>query len=283
MSFIPEIESVFRESGRTLVVTSDIGDAERISCDASASGLYDELLVAGGDGTINEVINGVIKGQPDTDKRPVVGLIPLGTQNVLAQELSIPLNNFGAVAKVINRKQSRTIDMGIVNGRYFSLMAGFGFDAVVVRDVVRPMKDIIGPAAYAFATLGALAKYHSTSVKLVLDGEEINSEAFLIVVANAPSYAYKQIKLTPFAAVDDGWLDVCVFERAPSDRVGFVTQLMAVIAARHLKDPRVRYYRARSIYIESYPPINGQVDGDVFEHTPVKIEVVPKSLKVYVP
>jgi YegS/Rv2252/BmrU family lipid kinase len=281
--FANEIEAVFRESGRTLVFTNDVGDAERIARDAAASGIYDELLAAGGDGTINEVVNGVLKGQPEFEKRPVIGLISLGSQNVLAQELGLPIGKISELRDVFVRGHYRTIDLGMAGERYFTLMAGFGFDAAVVSDVTRPIKELIGSAAYAFATLGALAKYHSTSVRLVLDNEEIKSEAFLIIVANASMYAYRQIKLAPFASIDDGWLDICVFERAPNDRVGFVTQLLAVLAARHLKDPRVRYYRARSIYIESSPPINGQVDGDVSERTPVKIEVVPKSLKVYAP
>ncbi len=150
--------------------------------------------------------------------------------------------------------KTRPIDLGRAGDRCFCLMAGFGFDAIVVQNVVPGVKDIFGPGAYALATFQTLAQYQSTSVTLTLDGEEVQSEAYLVVVANASSYALAQVKMAPFASIDDGWLDVCVFERAPGDRIGFVTQIMAMFARRHLRDPRVRYYRARRIVIDSTPP-----------------------------
>ena len=169
--------------------------------------------------------------------------------------------------------RTRRIDVGLAGGRHFVLMAGFGFDAQVVGEVLRPVKALLGPAAYAFAAAGALAKYRSTHIRLRLDGEEVRSEAFLVVVANAASYAYRQIKLAPFAALDDGLLDVCVFERARGDRVGFASQMMAVLARRHLRDPRVRYYRGKHLVLESEPPIQGQMDGDTFGGTPIEISL----------
>jgi YegS/Rv2252/BmrU family lipid kinase len=277
-----DVESAFRSSVRKLVVTSGRGDAETAACEAAASGDYDEVLVAGGDGTINEAVNGLIRGAGDGLPSIPLGIIPQGTQNVLAQELGIGIGDLHEVASVFRHRRTRLIDVGEAGGRYFTLMAGFGFDAAVVGEVTRPIKELIGPAAYAFATLGALAKYRSTSVRLILDDEPVHSEAFAVVISNASSYAFRQIKLAPFAALDDGWLDICVFERPPFDKVGFATQMMAVIAGRHLRDPRVRYYRARRITIDSTPAINGQIDGDMFESTPVSISVVPKALRVYV-
>jgi len=107
------------------------------------------------------------------------------------------------------------------------------------------------------------------------------------VIANAASYAYRQIKLAPFAAPDDGWLDVCVFERPKRDRridrVGFASQMVSVLARRHLRDPSVRYYRARTITLSSDPPISGQLDGETFGQTPVTIRIVPSALSVFVP
>lgn len=268
--------------GETLI-TQTRGDAEAAARRAARDRGFDAVLVAGGDGTINEAVNGLLAGtEPDAPGLPL-GLIPLGTQNVLAHELALPRDDLVALARVFRAGRTRTVDVGRVGERYFSLMAGFGFDAAVVRDVVLPVKELIGPAAYALATMSALAGYRSTSVRLSLDGETIASEAYLIVVANASSYALRHVKLAPFAAIDDGWLDVCVFERAPLDKVGFVTQIMAMLARRHLRDPRVRYYRARRIGIVSDPPIQGQLDGDMFGVTPLTLEVVPKALTLFVP
>ncbi len=266
-----------------MIVTQGPGDAERAARAASQEGRYDAVLVAGGDGTINEVVNGLLAGPAADGATLPLGLVPVGTQNVLAHELGLPASDLAATAEMFRAGRTRALDVGLAGERHFVLMAGFGFDALVVREVLRPVKDLLGPAAYAFATVGALAKCRSTAIRLTLDGEEVRSEAYLIVVANAASYAYRQIKLAPFAALDDGWLDICVFERAPTDRVGFATQIMAVLARRHLRDPRVRYYRAKRVVLASDPPIQGQLDGDTFGQTPLEISVVPRVLSVFVP
>lgn len=264
----------------SIVVTKMAGDAEKAAHEAADGGRYDAVLVAGGDGTVNEVINGLLAGRATLP----LGLIPLGTQNVLAHELGLsPAVSLEATAEMLWAGKTRAIDIGRAGERCFALMAGFGFDAQVVREVLRPVKEWIGPAAYAFATVGALARCHWSSLRLTLDDEEIRSEAYLVVVANAASYAYGQIKLAPFAALDDGWLDVCVFERAPTQRFGFAGQLVAVLAHRHLRDPRVRYYRARRIKIVSDPPIAGQMDGETADMTPLEITVLPRALTVFVP
>ena len=266
-------------------VTQGPGDAQNAARDAALSGAWDAVLVAGGDGTMNEAINGLLSASVPSPLP--LGIVPIGTQNVLAHELGIPRHDLSAVAALLRAGNLRPIDAGraadTMGERFFCLMAGFGFDAAVVHEVVGAVKDVIGPAAYAFATLSALAKYRSTSLTLRLDSEDVHSEAFAVVVANAASYAFRQVKMTPFASVDDGWLDVCVFERAPTDKVGFVTQVLAMLARRHLSDPRVRYYRARRVEIGSDPPIGGQLDGDAFRPTPMSIEIVPRALSVFVP
>ena len=264
-----------------VVITQGRGDAERAAQMAAADG-YEAVLAVGGDGTVNEVVNGLLAAATPGGALPL-GLVPMGTQNVLAFELGLPIADPDATLALLRVGRTRRIDVGRAGGRHFVLMAGFGFDAQVVREVLRPMKALLGPAAYAIAAAGALATYRSTHIRLHLDGEEVRSEAFLVVVANAASYAYRQIKLAPFAALDDGWLDVCVFERARGDRVGFASQMMAVLARRHLRDPRVRYYRGKHLILESNPPIQGQMDGDIFGGTPIEISVVPSALSVFVP
>jgi YegS/Rv2252/BmrU family lipid kinase len=265
------------------VVTQGPGDALAAARRAAAEGRNDAVFVAGGDGTVNEVVNGLMTARRGEEPSLPIGFVPLGTQNVLAHELKLPFGDLPALRAIFQAARTRVFDAGRIDARYFLLMAGFGFDAAVVRDVALPVKELFGPAAYAFGALRALTNYRSTSVRLELDGETVASEAFLIIVANAASYAYRQIKMAPFAAPDDGWLDICVFERAPLDRVGFATQIMALMARRHLRDPRVRYYRARRIGIVSDPPIQGQLDGDFFHPTPVQIEIVPRALTFYVP
>jgi YegS/Rv2252/BmrU family lipid kinase len=277
------VHDAFREIDPEIYLTQTIGDAERTAEVAAASGRYDCVIAAGGDGTVNEAATGVLKAWARTGIQVPLGIVPLGTQNVLAGELGLPAASLHDLAAVVKTGRTRRIDVGRINDRYFLLMAGLGFDAAVVRDIQRPIKELIGPAAYAFATLAALTKYRSTSMKITLDGEVLTSEVFLLVVANAASYAYRQVKIAPFASLDDGWLDLCIFERPPTDRIGFATQVAALFAGRHLRDPRVRYYRAREIRIDSDPSVGVQLDGDSYTTTPVSISAVPRGLSVFVP
>jgi len=139
------IEDTFRSTMRKLVVTSARGDAEAAAREAAVSGEVDEVLVAGGDGTINEAINGLMQGRASNAPSLPLGIIPLGTQNVLGQELGITAD-IDAAADVIRRARTITMDIGEAgddgspNHRYFALMAGFGFDAAVVNEVGVPIK-----------------------------------------------------------------------------------------------------------------------------------------------
>jgi YegS/Rv2252/BmrU family lipid kinase len=266
--------------GTKIVATEHAGHAEQLAREAAESGAYDAILIGGGDGTINEVTNGIMAASGSAP-RPNVGIVPLGTCNVLATELGIPADPDEA-AEVIKAGKTRAIDIGRVGDHCFLLMAGFGFDADAVRGVALPVKSLVGASAYIVSGLAALAQSKASRIKLTLDEEKLICDAFMVVVANVSSYAFEQFKIAPFAALDDGWLDICVFERPPSDRVGFVAQIVMLIARRHLHDPRVRYYRARRILLESDPPIAGQLDGDSYGETPVEIAVVPKALNFFV-
>lgn len=281
-SNLEAIAAAFRLFEPDIFVTEKAGDAEHVAEAAGLSEEYGGVIVAGGDGTINEAVNGVLAAARTGRPALPLGIVAAGTQNVLSHELGLPAG-LDDIASMIAAGKTRNIDVGEVDGRYFTLMAGYGFDAIVVRDVHRPTKELIGSAAYAFTTLATLTKYSSTAMHLTLDGERISSEAFLVVVANAASYAYRQVKIAPFASISDGWLDVCVFERPPTDRFGFATQIMALFAGRHLRDPRVRYYRARTIEIESTPSVSAQLDGDPQGFTPASISVRPAVLPVFVP
>lgn len=276
------LRRAFRGTGSTIVITDRAGHAEEIAREGVDSGEYSAVCVCGGDGTINEVVNGILSANPQA-ARPKLGLMPLGTCNVLANELGIPSGSIDTSRDVIRASKVRAIDIGRVGSRYFLLMAGFGFDADAVRGVAQQVKSLVGASAYIMSGLAALAQSKPSRVHMKLDDEELTSDAFLVVVANVSSYAFAQFKVAPFAALDDGWLDICIFERPPTDRVGFAAQIVMLLARRHLDDPRVRYYRARHIRLESDPPIAGQLDGDLFGETPVEIDVIPKALEIFVP
>lgn len=250
------------------------GDGVDLAREAVKSG-YKIVIAAGGDGTVNEVVNGIA----DTDAS--FGILPLGSVNVLARELNIPLDLKRAVS-CIAENNIRKIDLGIAGDRYFTLMAGFGFDAEVVSTVLQPIKDMIGSSAYIFKGLEKLATYNATDVTLEMPDQVYTSKAFLIMVANAATYTYR-LKITPYAAPDDGLLDICIFEHSAMDRLGFARQITDLFMDRHLEHDEVKYFRTTSVKVISSPDVAVQIDGDAFGTTPLEIRIVPGILPVIVP
>jgi len=270
------IERAFRKCGFPceIVQTEKAGDGSALARKAAAEGC-DVVIAAGGDGTLNEVVNGLV------GTRAALGILPLGTVNVLARELRIPLATAKAV-RAIAEGTVKNIDLGCANGRYFALMAGFGFDAEVVANVVQPLKDMIGPSAYVLKGLETLARYRATDVTLEMPEETYSTKAFLVIVANVSTYTYN-LKITPQASPDDGLLDICVFERPLADRIGFMRQVAEVFINRHLYHKAVRCFRTSRVTVRSRPDVLVQLDGDAFGGTPVDVLIAPRILPVIVP
>ena len=156
----------------TLHETKARGDAERTAREASTK-VYDVVVAAGGDGTINEVINGL------SGRQIPLGIIPLGTANVLAAELDLPTDDVG-LARTIALGRTRPVTLGDVNGRRFVMMAGVGFDAHVVASVDAGLKRLIGKSAYVWETLRGFFRYKFRSYRLIVDGKpyEVGSAVF---------------------------------------------------------------------------------------------------------
>ena len=270
------LNRAFRKHGIPceIAVAAKAGDGYALAGKAADEG-YDPIIAGGGDGTVNGVINGLV----GTDA--TLGIIPIGSVNVLARELGIPLD-FRKAIQTIADGVVKKIDLGCANGRYFTLMAGFGFDAEVVANVVQPLKDMIGSSAYVLEGLETLARYRATNVVLEMPEGTYSTKAFLVMVANVSTYTYN-LKITPHAAPDDGLLDVCVFERPLADKIGFMRQMAEVFIHRHLYHRAVRYFRTSKVTVRSDPEVMVQLDGDAFAATPVHASIAPSSLPVIVP
>ena len=257
-----------------ILLTRKAGDATALAREAVQQGA-DLVVAAGGDGTVNEVVNGLV------GTNTPLGIIPLGTVNVLARELGIPLAAHKAI-KTIAEGSPKPIDVGIANGRCFTLMAGFGFDAEVVTNVLQPIKDWIGASAYILKGLETLAKCQATEITLEMPEETYSAKAFLVVVANVSTYGYN-LHIAPMAAPDDGFLDICVFERPITDRIGFMRQVAEVFINRHMYHKAVRFFRTTQVTLRSEPEVFVHLDGDPFGKTPVEISIRPQILPVIRP
>jgi YegS/Rv2252/BmrU family lipid kinase len=208
-----------------------------------------------------------------------LAILPVGSVNVLARELGLP-RSLAAAARVAAAGELRAIDLGVANGRPFALMAGVGFDAAVVHSLAPQIKNLIGSFAYVARGLALLARYRPSRFRITADGETIETEAWLAVVANTPRYTYRW-RLAPEAAMDDGWLDLCLFQSSsPREMAG---QVAAALRNRHTKHPGVRHLQARRFRFECEPAVCVQLDGDPEGLTPLEIRVAPRALRVVVP
>jgi diacylglycerol kinase (ATP) len=269
------------------VFTTDApDDARKMAAAAAESGEVDTILVTGGDGTVNEVVTGIIESGTGPD-RLTLGIVPTGTCNVLANEIGMPElkpteKSIDETLAIIRAGKTRVIDVGKANDKYFTLVAGFGFDAAAVAGVEKQIKDLVGAPAYVLSMLKTLTQYKPSRIHIKMDDAVLETDAYAVIVANVSTYAFEAIKIAPFAAMDDGVLDICIFEQPSAQNLGFAAQLLLALARRHLDHPRVRYYRARHAELVSVPPIFGQLDGDLATQTPVTIDVTPQALRVIV-
>lgn len=233
---------------------------------------YAAVVAAGGDGTLRTVAEGLVGTETP------LGLLPMGTENVLARAMGIPMDLEGACRHLV-RTPVRSMDVGDLGGRNFLCFAGVGFDAQVVEAVDLQVKETVGSLAYVAAALGAAWKHRDLEprVRLTVDGRTYEHDFWLILVGNIPLYG-GQLRLTPRACPRDGFLDVCVFLRA--DMPGTVRQWMGAAVGAHADLPEVAYYLGREILLETDPPIALQVDGDSAGQSPCRIRVVPGGLKV---
>jgi diacylglycerol kinase (ATP) len=264
-----------------LRVTEKRGDATRFAREAVAQS-YDMVVSAGGDGTNNEVINGDLVGSNVT-----FGLLPVGTTNVFALELGIPVTNPLYVrpvleaAKVLVEGRVRHIDAGKAGARYFLLMGGVGWDAEVGAHVQPEQKRWFGPLAYIPAGFAAAKSFVGRRVTVKMDGETIRDRAVMITVNNTRLYA-GVIQMAPKACLDDGLLDVCIF-RGKNVTAAFLYYAWGVLIRRHIYDPRVRFHQARHIVIQAAQSIPVHVDDEPIGQTPVEFTVAQRALRVILP
>lgn len=262
------------------------------------------VIAAGGDGTVNEVANGLVH----TDA--AIGVLPVGTTNSWALQMGIPaLNPWSpgtSMAKLVADIEERTkqpmpanyyktvilnaarmlvegrtatVDLGEVSGRYFLMWAGIGLDALILKSISPKDKKALGSWAYLFTTIGTLGRGSSTRVHLSLDGKPQEVVTQQIIVSNIQLYA-GMMAIGEKARVDDSKLDVCIFKG--DSFFTFIQHALRVLSHQHTKDHKTEYHQCHEIVIEPARAMPVHVDGEPFTETPVTIRTVPSALKVIV-
>jgi len=196
----------------------------------------------------------------------------------------LPANYYRKVlldaAQVLVEGHTVTVDMGEISGRNFLLWAGIGLDAAIAESISLKGKKALGSWAYLSPALDTVRRYHSTDVRLNLDGKVIETNTPLIVVSNIQLYG-GFIAIGTKALVNDAKLDVCIFKG--DGFFTFVQHALKLLSSKHLQDPKIEYYQCSEIVIESACSLPVHVDGDPFTETPVVIRTLPSALKVIVP
>lgn len=255
-----------------IALTAARGDAAA----AAARAVEDDcgvIFVGGGDGTLNETLNGVASaGALD---RVTFGIIPLGTGNDFAAALDIPTAVEAAIDVLVAGRVVRA-DLGEVNGRVFVNTSGGGFVAQVSESVTPAMKTIGGRLAYLIGGAQALMEFEP--VRMTLSAEpgpvRFGSGMYAFAVCNSRFIGGGKL-IAPHAVIDDGLLDVCVIDDMPA--LEFVTLLRRVAQGSHVDDPRVRYLQASAARLDFERVINVNTDGEVFEANSCEYRVLPRA------
>jgi len=234
------------------------------------------VVAAGGDGTISEVAEALI----GTDIP--LGIIPVGTANIFARELGIPLDLDGACALLDSPDTTTSVDAMKVGEKYFVLQIGIGIDSLMIRDTDRRAKRRFGRAAYLWTAFSRLIGYQPVRFTIVADGRHSRPRASQVLIANGGVLGAPPFSWGPHIRPDDGKIDVCIVSaRTALDYLGLIWH---TLLAQQRRDRNVRYLTAtHSIAISADHPLPIQADGEIIGETPLQILVVPDALKVIVP
>ncbi len=236
------------------------------------------VVAAGGDGTLNEVVNGLMEAERGR-RNVTLGLLPMGTGNDFARCIGLG-TDLKLAADTLFNGNPHFVDVGQAQGRWFINIAGCGFDAIVAERVNRGFRLLHGTSAYLAAIAHSLLHLKPSNLTLTLDGETRQVRALMCSVANATSYG-GGMRVAPDARIDDGLFDICLL--AEAGRVEFVRAFPRVFKGTHITHPKVTMLRARTIHIESDPPLPLLIDGEVLGTTPVTFTLLPRALKVLMP
>jgi diacylglycerol kinase (ATP) len=260
--------------GVEIFLTMGDGDSEQAAAQAVVDGCT-TIFVAGGDGTLNEAVNGVASAK--ALDRVTFGIVPLGTGNDFAAALDVPLEIEEAL-QVLLRGKALAVDLGRVNGRLFLNTSGGGFIAEVSVAVTPHLKTIAGRLAYLVGGAHALMDFEPVRATVSADPGDFRMGLGLYAFAVCNSRLIGGGRLiAPDATIDDGLLDVCLIESMST--LEFIALARKVAGGDHVNDPRVRYLQASSVVIEFDRAIRLNTDGEVFEARRCEYSVLPRAAK----
>lgn len=264
-----------------LVQTAKPGDAPAQARAAAMQGA-DVVLIAGGDGSVNEAAQGL------SGMATVLGIVPIGTGNILAHQLRMPILapvspfHVREVGDAILHGRVQRVDLGIANGREFLCWAGLGLDAEIATQIEPRPRHIkrLRMLPYVVTGLSIASEFRGVRSNIVIEGKTFRTRALMAVASNIQLYA-AFFQIAPQAKMDDGLLDVFVFKGLSVAYT--IRYLVQSLAGRHLRSPDVMHALAGKMTAETSPAVAVHLDGEPYGCTPVEVGVRAGALRLLVP
>jgi len=253
------------------LITERSGHATELASRVVASGTR-RVIVAGGDGTISEVVNALAGTEVE------MGIVAIGTGNDVARTLNLPYNDVARAAHIAVTGRVRRIDLGRERGRFFVSSVALGFASDVVEQSNRP-SWLRGSATFFVAVHRALRQLKTIRVVLELDGIARELDCVSVLVQNT-AYTGGGLRIVPGASMDDGLLDVAVI--GPIGKLSLVANFPRLYRGTHSNHPQFALSRARKVRVETEAPVPKMLDGDIWGSSPLEAEVVRQAVKVVV-
>ena len=267
--WLERVESI--TGGCPIHTTSHSGEAEALARRAVGEG-FEKIVAAGGDGTVNEVVNGLAQSNV------ALGLLPIGTVNVFAMELGLHSHNLEHCWDVIQGENMRLVDLPSANGKCFVQLGGVGLDAQVVKETSLAFKRTLGPLSYLISAAQIAARQPP---KLFIESENAPvEEGSFVLIGNGRLYG-GPFPFFKHALIDDGLFDVVVFKRL--GYLEIIKYLQDVVFSSDIRVPEVEYFQTQRLRVTSEQDVPVELDGELAGNCPVDFQIKEKGLRVLAP
>jgi len=268
------LEGMCRAAGLDFDLSYTTAPKEAVAIADKACGTFENIIAVGGDGTIHEVVNGLI------GKSHRFGIVPVGSGNDFVKAMGIPLQLNAAFDTLLSGR-TRAVDVGSADSVFFPNGLGIGFDAWVVRES-QMVKRLRGNAIYLYSVLRTIYKYRPPEIRIKFNSTVREEKLFMITVGNGISLG-GGFKLTPFAIMDDGLLDLTIIRDLSKPEI--YKNLLGVYTGKHTRMPQVSIDRTTNMQVESETGFAVHLDGELMslEKKSLDISIIPKALEVIVP
>jgi diacylglycerol kinase (ATP) len=257
--------------GWPIRTTSHAEEAAALARSAVEEG-FGRIVAAGGDGTVNQVANGI------AGSNAVLGILPIGTINVFAMELGLPANDLKLCWDIVAAGNVRLVDLPTANGKCFVQLGGIGLDAQAVKETTLASKRSLGPLSYLITAAHIAARQPP---KLFITSEKASvREGSFVLIGNGRLYG-GPFPFFKHAVIDDGLLDVVMFKRL--GYLEIIKYLQDVVFSSDIRAPEIEYFQARYLRVTSEQDVPIELDGELAGTCPVDFQVHEKALRVLAP